>query len=69
MSNINVTLSNRRPQILITQNEAIVKKLDDILDVNATNPQNGAVLVYNSTTQLFETTTLLFGQTIDGGSY
>lgn len=69
MSNINVTLSNRRPQILITQNEAIVKRLDDILDVNATNPQNGAVLVYNSATQLFETTVLLFGQTIDGGSY
>ena len=69
MSNINVLLSNRRNQVLINQAEATIKRLNDILDVEADSPQNGAFLVYNASTQTFQTTVLLNDQTIDGGTY
>lgn len=69
MSGINVLLSNRRQQVLINQAEATVRRLDDLIDVDTTNKVEGSILVYNSTTQLFETTLFLTNQTIDGGSY
>jgi len=69
MSGINVTLSNRRQQVLINQAQAIVKGLDDLIDVDASNNVDGALIIYNATTQMFESSILLNKQTIDGGSY
>lgn len=69
MSGINVLLSNRRQQVLINQAEATVKRLDDLIDVDAANSVDGAVLVFNASTQRFETSILLNKQTIDGGIY
>ena len=48
--------------------------LGELSDVNVTNPQNGMVLVFNSTTQKFEATlTLTPGTTqnldINGGNF
>lgn len=62
-------LSNRRNQVLINQAEATIKRLNDILDVEADSPVNGSFLVYNSSTQTFQTSVLLNDQTIDGGTY
>jgi len=69
MSGINVTLSNRRQQVLINQAQAIVKGLDDLNDVDASNNVDGALIIYNAATQMFESSILLNKQTIDGGSF
>jgi DNA-binding LacI/PurR family transcriptional regulator len=69
MSGINVTLSNRRQQVLINQAEQTVRRLGDLLDVDTTNKVDGAIIVYNALTQNFEASLVLNNQTIDGGSY
>jgi hypothetical protein len=69
MSGINVLLSNRRQQVLINQADATIKNLDDILDVDASNNVDGALIIFNSTTQKFESSITLNKQTIDGGIY
>lgn len=43
-----------------------VTRLSQLSDVNATNPDNNEVLVYESATQTYVVKTL---PTIDGGSY
>lgn len=69
MSGINVTLSNRRQQVLINQAEQTVRRLGDLLDVDTSGKVDGAFIVYNATTQTFEASLFLDRQTIDGGSY
>jgi hypothetical protein len=69
MSGINVTLSNRRQQVLINQAEQTVRRLGDLFDVDTSNKVDGSIIVYNALTQNFEATLVLNNQTIDGGSY
>jgi hypothetical protein len=69
MSGINVTLSNRRQQVLINQAEQTVRRLGDLLDVDTSNKVDGSIIVYNALTQNFEASLALNNQTIDGGSY
>jgi len=69
MSGINVTLSNRRQQVLINQAEQTVRRLGDLLDVDTSGKVDGAIIVYNALTQNFEASLILNNQTIDGGSY
>jgi hypothetical protein len=69
MSGINVTLSNRRQQVLINQAEQTVRRLGDLLDVDTSNKVDGSIIVYNALTQNFEASLVLNNQTIDGGSY
>lgn len=68
MSGINVVLSNQRPRVLINQAQPI-KSIDDLLDVDASTKVDGSILIYNASTQRFETSLLLNKQTIDGGIY
>jgi hypothetical protein len=70
-SDINVQIANRRNQVLINQATATVKNLNDLLDVDADNPIDGAVLVYNAATQRYELSLNLDKQDfdIDGGTY
>ena len=69
MNAINVTLSNRRQQVLINQAQATIKRLDDLINVDTTNKVDGSLIIYNAATQMFESSLLLDKQTIDGGSF
>jgi len=46
-----------------------VKRLRDILDVDSTILENGALLVYDANTDTFKTQTLLESQTLNGGNF
>lgn len=67
-SGINVALSNQRQQVLINQAQPI-KGIGDLIDVDTSTKVDGSILIYNATTQKFETSLLLDKQTIDGGIY
>ena len=67
-SGINVALSNQRQQVLINQAQPI-KSIGDLIDVDTSTKVDGSILIYNATTQKFETSLLLDKQTIDGGIY
>lgn len=66
------TISIRRPsppRIIVNQSASTINYLTDLFDVDTSSNQNGSILVYDSTRQLFVATRTLDNQIIDGGSY
>lgn len=45
------------------------RNIEDLLDVDATNLQDGSLLVYNTTTSKWSSTTLLNQQQVDCGEF
>jgi len=58
-----------RVKVFVNQSNLVVKTMGDIDNVDLTANANGAVLVYDSTTEKFKASTTLDAQVIDGGTY
>jgi hypothetical protein len=61
-----------QPQTIITANEPGpqgVTQIEGAVDVDATNKENGSVLVYSDVVQKWVATTLLENQSVESGHY
>ena len=52
-----------------TSTQSAAADINTLSGVDTSSKVNGSVLVYNSTSEVFETTTELTEQTINGGQY
>jgi len=68
MTNIKVNIS-RSPRIITNQSNLVSVSLSNLIDVNATNRQDGSVLVYDDVTEKYVATLTLDSQIIDGGVF
>lgn len=64
-----VPVGTERPKIFTNQSNLVIRRIRDLDDVNLSTNTNGAILVYNSSSQTFVATTTLNAQVIDGGTY
>ena len=58
-----------RPKIFTNQSNLVIRRIGDLTDVDLSANVNGAILVYNSSSQTFIATNILNAQVIDGGTY
>jgi len=56
-------------QIRVRSSIAVSKKLEDFTNIDATDLNNGSVLVYKTNTDRWTSTLLLNQQNIDGGEF
>jgi hypothetical protein len=59
----------RCDQITVKTVPFTTRRLRDILDIDATVLEDGAVIVYDESTDTFKTQTLLEKQTLNGGNF
>lgn len=64
-----IPVGRENPKIFTNQSNLVIRRIGDLADVDLSANANGAVLVYNSTSQKFVATTTLNAQVIDGGTY
>jgi hypothetical protein len=64
-----IPIGRENPKIFTNQSNLVIRKLQDLSDVDLSANVDGAILVYNSTSQKFVATTTLSKQVIDGGTY
>lgn len=58
-----------RVKVFVNQSNLVVKTMADIDNVDLTANANGAILIYDSSTETFKASTTLDAQIIDGGTY
>jgi hypothetical protein len=58
-----------RVKVFVNQSNLVVKTMADIDNVDLTANANGAILIYDSSTEKFKASTTLDAQIIDGGTY
>lgn len=58
-----------RTKVFVNQSNLVNRKLVDLVDVDFTNLEDGAILVYDQETETFVATTTLNNQRIDCGTF
>lgn len=58
-------MRRERTQVFVNQSNLAIRKVSDIDDVDLTNNEDGAFLVYDATSQKFVATKTLNGVTIE----
>lgn len=65
----NVVFVRQKPKVVVNQSGLVARKLGDLVDVDTSAREEGAVLVYDESTGKFLATTLLENQKINGGFF
>lgn len=63
------SINTTKPSIIVNQNTVGKVNMDDLLDVDLTGIEDGAVLVYNMSREKFEAVRDLEKQNINGGHF
>lgn len=65
----NVVFVRTKPKVVVNQSGTVARKLADLADVDASDVEEGSVLVYDESERKFVATLLLQDQKINGGTY
>lgn len=69
MSSSNIKVKVKKPSRLFVNQTGVVRKLDDISDVDVSSKEDGSLLVYSETQNKFLASKLLDKQEINGGNF
>ena len=64
-----IPIGRENPKVFTNQSNLVIRRVGDLADVDLSTNANGAILVYNSSSQTFIATNILNAQVIDGGTY
>jgi len=60
---------NRKPKVIVNQSNLIVKRLEDLVDVDISTKKDGSLLIYDENEKKFVASTLLDKQQVNGGFF